>query len=987
MRIIAFFVFLIIAEKCLAQPFPVDQWKNAPVRSIGPAVTSGRVTAIDVASDATGTIFAGTASGGVWRSTNGGIRWEPIFDREETIGVGALKVDPSNPDVVWVGTGEGNPRNSQTSGNGIYRSPDGGASWNCMGLESTRAIHRICIHPRKGEVVFAGTLGSAWGPNVQRGVYKTADNGKTWTKVLFVNDSVGCADLVMDPQNPDKLFAAMWQYNRKPWFFESGGAGSGLHMTLDGGATWIKLGEKQGLPGGKWGRVGVAIAASNPRRVYALIECDKTGLYSSSDGGYHWELVTTSGVDDRPFYYHELYVDPFNEHHLIYIHSTVSESIDGGKTWTTLLPYWGVHPDHHSFWWSTERQGYMIDGNDGGLNISYNGGKDWRFAENIPVGQFYHIHYDMAWPYNVYGGLQDNGSWKGPAYTCQEGGIVDSDWQEVLFGDGFDVVPDESDPEKVFAMYQGGELYRVDTRSGAGAYIQPTEHSGDKLRFHWNSAIAADPHRSGAIYFGSQFLHYSADGGRSWKVLSPDLTTNDTLKQRSHLSGGLTIDATSAENHCTILAIAPSPFDAAEIWVGTDDGMVQRTTDGGATWTNLSSKLPGMPVGCWVPQIVYSALNKKELFVVVNNYRQNDWKPYLYHTRDGGLTWTLLANESQVSGHCLSVAQDTKVPSLLFLGTENGLYLSVDYGKHWQRWNDGYPHVATQDLKIHPREGDLIVGTFGRSVYVIDDLRPLRRIAQEGLSLLDRKLVAFDTPLAVQSVYMRPAGGRFPADGAFSGDNRPRGAALKFYCNMKEAIVASIAPTDKKKGARNEEMKDDKKSAKPELAQKKDTKVKVSIVSDLGDTVRWFWAEPDTGLNVVYWNFETNGKRMPSRREVDKDAPPAGNGPAAAQGTYKVVYTWGTAKDSALVEVVPDPRVSGLFTHMAASRALQTEWLKEVERAERAFDRLRKMRAAMDRARSIWTNVPEADKKRSIGAHRQLDEKAGCTGKNLYGTG
>lgn len=962
MRGLALVVFFVLSVLASAQPFRVELWENAPIRSIGPAVTSGRVTAIDVGSDASGTIFAGTASGGVWRSMNGGIHWEPIFDDQPIIGVGALKVDPSNPDVIWVGTGEGNPRNSQTSGSGIFRSPDGGTTWKFMGLANTRAIHRICIHPSEGNVVFAGAMGSAWGANSERGVYRTNDGGKTWSKILFVNDTVGCADLVMDPQNPDKLFAAMWQYNRKPWFFESGGAGSGLHMTLDGGNNWLKLGEAQGLPGGKWGRVGVAIAASNPRKVYALIECDKTGLYMSNDGGYHWQLVTNSGVDDRPFYYHELYVDPFNEHHLIYIHSTVSESIDGGKTWTTMLPYWGVHPDHHAFWWSNRTPGYMIEGNDGGLNISYNGGKDWRFAENIPVGQFYHIHFDMDWPYHVYGGLQDNGSWKGPAYTWHEGGVVDSDWQEVLFGDGFDVVPDDSKPNSVFAMYQGGELYRIDTKTGASAYIQPSEHSVEKLRFHWNSGIASDPHRKGAIYFGSQFLHYSSDGGASWSVLSPDLTTNDTLKQRSHLSGGLTIDATSAENHCTILTVAPSYFDAAEIWVGTDDGCIQRTKDRGKTWTNLALNLPALPEGSWIPQIVCSSINNGEVFVVANNYRRNDWQPYLYHTKDGGKTWVRLVSNAQVNGHCLSIVQDTEVPSLLFLGTEHGIYVSVDYGRNWQLWNRAYPHVATQDLKIHPREADLIIGTFGRSVYIMDDIRPLRRIAREGMSILDRDLVAFDLPTAVQAVYKRAAGGRFPADGSFSGENRPRGAALKFYCRIGTDDIK-----EKSTESKNKKQKSNSSSevgpAGTSANEEKKQKVKISIIGSGGDTVRWFLAEPDTGLNVVYWNFETNGKHMPSRRELDKDAPPSGNGPAVESGTYRVVYSWGKAKDSTTLQVVNDPRVEQMDEYMAASRSLHSQWLLEVEKAERSFGKLRNMRSSLDRAKVLWSNLPEVEKK------------------------
>ncbi|MEY3399118.1 MAG: hypothetical protein RL220_1712, partial [Bacteroidota bacterium] len=574
------FAFNLCAQQDLLKPF-----ENMNMRSIGPAVTSGRVTAIDVPETDENILYVGTASGGLWKTRDGGLTWEPLFDEQPVQGIGAVAVAPSNPDVIWAGTGEGNPRNSHTSGAGIFKSLDAGRTWQLMGLENTKTIHRVVIHPTATDVVFAGSPGSIWGPNPDRGVFKTTDGGKNWNKILFVNDSTGCADLVMDPRNPDKLFAAMWQYQRKPWIFNSGGAGSGLHMTLDGGKTWKKLTSKNGLPEGNLGRIGLAISPSNPDVVYALIESGKTGLYRSTDGGFSWSLVTTEQVDDRPFYYHEIYVDPANEHHLFYLHSTVSESIDGGKSWNTLLPYWGVHPDHHAMWISHSNPKFMVEGNDGGLNISRDGGKNWQFINNLPLGQFYHINVDNDTPYHVYGGMQDNGSWVGPGYVWHEDGIRDADWLEVAFGDGFDVVPNPEDSRFVYAMSQGGYLSHIDTETGRSDFIRP-EAGDTQLRFNWNAGISDDPFNPYGLYYGSQFLHHSPDRGLTWDILSPDLTTNDSTKLKQHESGGLTIDATGAENHCTILCIAPDPKDARTIWVGTDDGNVQLTTNRGESWTN-----------------------------------------------------------------------------------------------------------------------------------------------------------------------------------------------------------------------------------------------------------------------------------------------------------------------------------------------------------------------------------------------------------------
>ncbi|MFM7399620.1 MAG: WD40/YVTN/BNR-like repeat-containing protein, partial [Bacteroidota bacterium] len=412
----------------------------------------------------------GAASGGVWRSRSAGTAWEPIFDKAPTQSVGSLAINPKNPDEIWVGTGEGNPRNSQNFGVGIFKSVNGGRDWACMGLQNTRTIHRVIVNKDNPDIVYAASLGSAYGPNEERGVFKTTDGGKSWKKVLYVNDLTGCAELVVDPQNPNKLFAAMWEYRRWPWFFKSGGTGSGLYVSYNGGETWEKRTDKDGLPEGELGRIGLAVAASNPNTVYALVEAKENALYKSTDGGVKWSKMATKGMGDRPFYYSEIYVDPQDEDRVYSIYTYISKSEDGGKNFDTWAG-WTIHPDHHAFWIHPENGNYIINGNDGGLNITYDRGKTWRFAENIPVGQFYHIETDNEWPYNVYGGLQDNGSWVGPSAVWKSGGIRNSDWQEVNFGDGFECMPQQDNPRFVFSQSQGGELSHGDRKTGDSRYI------------------------------------------------------------------------------------------------------------------------------------------------------------------------------------------------------------------------------------------------------------------------------------------------------------------------------------------------------------------------------------------------------------------------------------------------------------------------------------------------------------------------------------
>ncbi len=906
----ALFITLAISTQMSAQQLDMEKFEGMEPRNIGPAGMSGRITAIDVVNSNPDIMYVGSASGGIWKSTSGGIKWEPVFDEYGAASIGAIDIHQKNPSIIWAGTGEGNPRNSQSSGAGIYKSIDGGRSWQLMGLEGTRNIHRVIIHPENPDVVYVGAQGSAWGDSEDRGVYRTTDGGKTWQKILYNNSRTGIGDMVMDPTNPNKIFAAMWEFRRWPWFFKSGGEGSGLYMTLDGGDTWKKLTSDDGLPEGELGRIGVAIAPNKPDVVYAHIESKENGIYRSEDGGFSWELRQTvekdGDVGNRPFYYAEIYVDPFNENRVLSIYTYISKSEDGGKSFESLYPYYNwVHPDHHAFWLSPDDPGFMIDGNDGGLNITYDGGDTWEFIDNIPVGQFYHVNVDNDIPYNVHGGMQDNGSWQGPAYVWRSGGIRNSYWEELYFGDGFDVMMDPSNDRYLYAMSQQGNIGRVDRETGTSRFVRPTHPDGENLRFNWNAPVNFDPFDEETLYFGSQYVHKSTDRGESWTIISPDLTTNDPKKQKQYESGGLTMDATGAENHTTLLAIEPSPLEEGIIWTGSDDGKLHVTRDGGENWTDVSRNLKGVPEGSYIAQVKASTYNAGEAFAVINNYRRDDWTPYLMHTTNFGKSWKNIAEKKGLEGYALSFVQDPVEPNLMFAGTEFGLYVTIDGGKNFTKWTTGYPTVSTYDMVIHPREHDLVIGTFGRSFWVLDNIRPLRRLAQEGANVLEKAIAVYEPSTAYQVESRQAAGTRFAADGMYAGDNRPTGALITYSINT-EALKTG----------------DEKEDAKAEKE-----KVQVKVFDMDGNEIRSFERTPENqGMNKLTWNLDRKGVMGPSRspRRGNGDYEPSGGD--VLPGTYKVVMHYGDYADSTMVEVEYDPRIEISMEALKATYDFRDEW-------------------------------------------------------------
>jgi photosystem II stability/assembly factor-like uncharacterized protein len=961
-NIILFFTLLCFIPQINAQKINLEPFEKIKPRSIGPAGMSGRITTIDVDLSQPERIFVGTASGGVWQSENGGISWKPIFDDHAPASIGALTINQNNPAEIWLGTGEGNPRNSHNYGEGIYRSIDGGKTWECMGLENTRLIHRIIIHKDDPNIIYVGAMGSAWGDSKDRGFYKTTDGGKTWRKTLYINESTGIGDLVVDPNNPNKLIAAMWEFGRKPWTFNSGGKGSGLYVSYDGGENWKERTDKDGLPKGELGRIGLAVAPSEPNIIYALTEAKKNVLLKSTDGGDKWTQVADKNIGNRPFYYSDIFVDPLNENRIFNLWSVVSKSEDGGKTFETILPfqpYSGVHPDHHAFWVHPTQPDYMIEGNDGGLNISRDRGKTWRFVENLPLAQFYHINYDMEVPYNIYGGMQDNGSWRGPAYVWKSGGIINQDWQELYFGDGFDVMARPDDARYVYAMSQGGNMSYLDTETGQRSYIKPVHPKGIKLRFHWNAGLAQDPFENCGVYFGSQFLHKSTNCGQSWEIISPDLTTNDTLKQKQYESGGLTIDDTNAENHTTIIAIAPSSVDKNVIWVGTDDGNLQVTRDGGKTWSNTASRLTGARANSWIPQIIASEKNAGEAYVIVNDYRRNDFRPMAYHTTDYGTTYRRIVDENKVEGHALAIAQDPEVPNLLWLGTEYGLYFTIDGGTNWNKYTHGYPQAPTRDLKIHPREKDLVIGTYGRAAYVLDDTRPFQKIAETKGKVLEQDFATFPAPDAYLNYNLSVKGARFVADGTFVGDNRRNGSMLTVWvkpeADEKASSPVEISKKKKKKLKGEAEATPEKEEKK---AAKKD-KLKLAIINMAGDTVRMYKTKVDTGMQRIYWNLRKDGVRSPSRREVKKDADlPSGR--KVRPGKYKIVMTYGDSKDSTEVNVLADPRVTQSTSDLEAEIKTRDDFEENIRRATEGFNRIMEAKKTVKLVNSTLVNIPDS---------------------------
>jgi photosystem II stability/assembly factor-like uncharacterized protein len=866
---------LALAVPAAAQDVKIDSetFAGLDARSIGPAAMSGRVAAIDAVQGDWLTIYVGAASGGVWKSSNGGTTFKPVFDKHLQ-SIGAIKIDPSDSRTVWVGTGEPWTRNSVSVGDGIYKSTDGGENWERLGLEHTERIARIAIDPLRGDTVFIAATGHLWNAHPDRGIYRTRDGGKTWSKVLYVDENTGAADVAIDPSDPRIVYAAMWQFRRKPWSFSSGGPGSNLYKSTDGGDTWKKL--RSGLPEGTLGRIAVTVSPARPERVYAVVEALKGGLFRSDDRGETWtEMSSGANLTLRPFYFAHIVADPRNPDHVYKPGLTLTASEDGGRTFTGLAG--STHSDHHALWINPSRPEQFILGTDGGVYISDDRGNRWRFLANLPLSQFYHVSYDMEVPYNVYGGLQDNGSWMGPSQ--RSGGIANRNWRVLGGGDGFWAFVDPTEPDIAYVEYQGGKISRVRRSTGESKEIAPLRRAGEpEYRFNWNTPIHMSEARPGTMYFGSQFLFRSRDRGDSWETISPDLTTNDAAKQQQELSGGISVDNSSAENHCTIFTISESSKDPEVVWVGTDDGNVQLTRDGGKTWTNVTRNLKGVPPATWVSRITASRHDAATAYATFDGHMTGDMKTYAFKTTDYGRTWQSLVTP-ELSGFAHVIEEDRVNPRLLFLGTEFGLFLSVDGGRQWGAFTPNLPKVPVRDIAIHPRESALILATHGRGIYIVDDLSPLRSLTPEVLqadaAFLESKPSTMTIPTGEQ---------RFDGDADFVGQSRDEAAQITYYLK-KRHIFGDL---------------------------------KLEISDAQGAVLATIPGGKRRGINRVSWPMRLRPPKVPPAANLVPQ-PFSFVGPRVLEGEYSVKLIKGKDTFASKVRLVPDPR----SRHTAEDRALQ----------------------------------------------------------------
>mgnify|MGYP001217733414 FL=1 len=708
-------------------------------RQIGPAVMSGRISDMENHPTDPMIIYAGSAGGGVWKSNDAGTTFYPIFD-DHAQSIGAVELDPNDPDnTIYVGTGEPWPRNSVSIGDGLYKSNDGGNNWKRIGLENSERIANIIVNPENSNEIYVAVLGALWSDSNERGVYKSNDGGETWENILFLNNSTGCADLAMDPSNPKILYASMWEFRRTAWSFNSGGDNSALYKSIDGGENWNKI--HNGFPQGKLGRLAIGVSKSNPNTLYTVIESEKNedkGLYKSTDGGENWVQKNNDfGITVRPFYFSRIVVDPKDENIVVKAGLYGSISKDGGETFENLG---NMHADIHDMVFDINNSDIMYVGTDGGVYRSWNKGVTMEIVENLPLSQFYHISVDNEEPYNIYGGLQDNGSWYGPSFAA--GGISAKHWNAVGQGDGFRVL---RHPTKniIYSEMQGAEnVWRYDVDNNLVKTIQPLPVDGyEEYRFNWNTPIETSKNNSDRLYIGSQYVHRSNDTGNTWEIISPDLTTNDPTKQNQEDSGGLSMDNSGAENHTTIFTITESPINENIIWAGTDDGNIQVTKNGGKSWKNVIGNVFGVPKNTWVYHIEASVHDENTAYVVFDGHTSGDMKAYAYKTNDLGKTWTNIIPNNDVIGFTRNIQEDYENPNLLFLGTEFGLYITINGGDRWSKFTKNVPPVAVHYIELQSQTNDLVMGTHGRGVIIIDDISPLREINEENLS---NKLYFFD---------------------------------------------------------------------------------------------------------------------------------------------------------------------------------------------------------------------------------------------------
>ena len=945
-------VLLAVGSGVLAAQQPTaEQLKRIDWRSVGPINNAGRVSVVTGVPGDPLTYYVAGANGGIIKTTNGGTTFTPIFDDQGSISIGAIAVAPSDRNVVYVGAGEGNPRNNASVGDGMYKSIDGGDHWKHIGLATSDKIARLVIDAKDPDVVYACVLGREWGANEDRGVYKTTDGGTSWKKVLYIDPQTSCSDISADPDNSNIVYAGMYTYRRWAWYLASGSGNTGVYKSVDGGATWDRLSGPDrylGLPRKAMDRIGVAVAPSDPSIVYVISETTDEGeLWRSDDAGKSWRTVSRDpNINFRPFYYADLRVDPKNPNRVFTLSGSMYLSEDGGQNFRSIAR--GVHGDHQAMWIDPVDPRYILSGSDGGWQVSRDAGKNWDVVNTFPFTQFYHINYDMQEPYHVCGGLQDNGTWCGPSNSLSGQGIRPADWVTVAGGDGFFGVPVLDKPWLVFADAQGGMLTITDTRSGARKNIYPYPNRvgsvgdamlGHKYRFNWNAPIALSPQDPGVVYFGGNVLFRSRDYGLSWDVISPDLTTNDPRKQQS--SGGeIVTDNTAAEFHTTLLSISPSPVDANVIWTGSDDGLVQVTRDGGKSWSSVFTNVPGLKPNAWIATVEASHYDAGTAYATADHHQDDDYSPFLYMTTDYGKTWKSIRGDLPDRALWTHVVrEDPRNRNLLYAGTEAGVWASWDRGAHWVSIRTNMPAVPVRDIQVHPRDNDLLVATHGRGLYILDDLTPLQQLA--AAQTADAAL--FDIlPATNWTSWSRDGnlGSR-----TWAGDNPADGALISYYLRTQPAGEVNIEIAD----ARGEVVRRYRRVADEPGIQRMNWDLRTAAAGAGGGGRGGFGARggagaaggggavPDTSLAAL---------RARRRAAEEDDAESAGGGggfgfggggTAVLPGTYQVTLVVDGKRYTKPVTVRNDPRVEMTPEQVAAQHDLALELERLSQRVSRVI--------------------------------------------------
>ena len=893
----------LLAEPALAQ-VSADHFAGMPARSIGPAATTGRISAIDVVVADPNVVYVAAAPGGVWKSANGGQTWRALFDDQLVSAIASIAIDQANPSIVWVGIGEGNGTGDPAVA-GVYRSLDGGDTWAAGGLLGIEGVDRILLHPSSPEILYAGVSGSKWEDGGSGGVYKTTDGGQTWIHVLFVDDRTGVSDLVMDPSDPNRLLAAMWSTRAYPWSSEPRGPGSGLFLTRDGGESWIRLAEEDGLPAGDLGRIALDVFRGDPRVVHALVDSGEGVLLRSENRGRTWRTVRRSPDLMSPMHDpSDIVADPLNESKLYYLSSRLSVSHDGGENFLNDGP--GSGPGYRVLWIHPEDPRLLYGGTDQGLYVSRDGGEHWDPMDGLPLGRFNHASVDMEVPFNVYGGLE-RGSWVGPAYGWAEGGARNRDWMELGSDDGFAILVDPIEANRGYAMARGGELIRFNLQTGERKPISPWAPNFAELRVNRDVPIALDPHEPEGIYYGSQFVHKSGNRGGTWQIISGDLTANDPARgcqdrgDASDTNGfganAGTVEGPQGECSATITVIAPSPVDRDVIWVGTDEGDVQLTRSAGGEWESVRRPIGSVPDSSWVAHIEPSVFRPGSAYVAFDAHRTGNREPLIFLTDNYGRDWRRITQGSDIGGVVHTLEQDPIVENLLFAGTEAGLYVSLNRGEGWLKWTHGLPPVPVKDLVLHPRDHDLVIATHGRAAYVLDDIRPLRELARNPRRN-EFELLLFEPPPAfIRGTPASNGDGRSAVDATARGQDRPPGVLLTYW------VGKSLSGRDDQ---------DDGQDRVGDAGERR--AVTVEILDFEGRVVRTLSGPAVPGVNRIAWDLRedppTPSGPLGEFADVANGADDGGLRSAdVLPGSFTVRISREGAESVQTLEVRTDPRV------------------------------------------------------------------------------